>query len=323
MVDIACLTCGKNNLKKIDNKFICEFCNFGFNYKEGVLVEIEKQDNKEQDFYEKLYKTDLGKEWLQGLNRQSFFKKILEKISLSYCRERFFKRNLKGKDNVILDIACGAGRDYFKKYGEVVGVDLSFDALKIASKKYDLVLQSGVDSLPFLDDSFDYVVSSDFFGHIKNEDKDKIIKEIARVLKSDGKTLHVIETDSENIWFKIAHKNPELFQKYFIEEIGGHVGLEMPVDCIKRWEKNNFSILKKEKIWGLIWPIQDYTGLFNNEYSKKSKMLKLVVGFSKILSKFKLIKILVNIVLNPVNWFFNKITSLNNGQGLMLVCKKK
>ena len=77
--------------------------------------------------------------------------------------------------------------------------------------------------------------------------KDAIIKEIWRVLKPNGRTLHIVETDSDNIWFKLAHKCPELFQKYFVEKIGGHVGLEMPEACLSRWQRNGFEVKKAEK----------------------------------------------------------------------------
>lgn len=316
--------CPKCKIKLIekDDSFICCGCDFELRKNNNIFVNREVVDEKDKNFYDEIYKNELGKKWVRGLNR-NFFKRTLEKISLSYRRERFFKKNLKGDNNLILDIACGVGRDYFKKYGKVIGIDLSYEALLEANKKYDFAIQSGVEKMPFEENSFDYIVSSDFFGHVRNEDKNIILKEINRILKPDGKTIHIIETDSENIWFKIAHQNPDLFQKYFIEKIGGHVGLELPVECIKRWESNGFEIKDVEKIWGTVWPIKDYKTLFGNEYLAESNKLKVMVCLSKLLSRFKIIEIGINIILNPINWVYNKMTNLNNGQGLMIVCKKK
>jgi ubiquinone/menaquinone biosynthesis C-methylase UbiE len=83
---------------------------------------------------------------------------------------------LKGKQNKILDLACGAGRDYFSHYGEVVGIDLIKGPLLIAKKYYQEVIQTGINALPFPDNYFDYVVSSDIFGHIRLEDKMKLLR---------------------------------------------------------------------------------------------------------------------------------------------------
>ncbi|MEK7097440.1 MAG: class I SAM-dependent methyltransferase [Patescibacteria group bacterium] len=319
MIDLICPKC-KISLKKENDSFVCGSCQFILKNNNCVLVDNGNEAGK--DFYDKIYSDDKGAHWLKGLER-NFFKSILELISLSYRRERFFKRNMQsGKDNMVLDIACGAGRDYFRKFGYVVGVDLSLKPLDIAKRKYDLIIQGGAENLPFADNTFDYVVSSDFFGHIKNEDKDAIIKEVLRVLKPGGKTLHVIETDSENFWFKIAHKNPDLFQKYFIEKIGGHIGLEMPDKVVKRWMNNGFEILKVKKIWGVVWPIQDYQ-MFDNEYENLLRSAKTFVIISKILSKVKLVQVGVNILLNPLNSIIESLTPINKGQGLMLICQKK
>lgn len=319
---LYCSRCGKNYIKNGES-FECSGCNKTLFLREDVLVDSLVSKEKDKEFYDAIYSNELGEKWFQGLNRNNFVKKIFEKISLSYRRERFFKKNFKGKENVILDIACGAGRDYFKKYGTVIGVDLSYEALTIAKKDYDLVVQSGVECLPFPDNTFDYVVSSDFFGHVRNEDKDSVIQEIYRVLKPGGKTMHIIENDSTNVWFRIAHSKPELFKKYFVDEIGGHIGLELPSVCVERWEKNNFNPVVVKKIWGLIWPIQAYVGLFDNEYKESSFLVRMVVRIAKILSKVKIVRLGVDVILNPINSLIESITSINKGQGIMIVCEKK
>lgn len=322
MIKLVCPKC-RVELERRGDNLACSKCGFTLNKTDGIYVAGNANKTSEKEFYDELYDKEKGSNWIKGLKKENILKNILEKVSLSYRRERFFKNNIKGKNNLILDLACGAGRDYFKNYGEVVGVDLSLKPLEIAKERYNLVLLGSADELPFSDNVFDYVVSSDFFGHIINKDKDKIIKEIYRVLKPGGKTLHIVETDSENAWFRFAHKYPELFQKYFIEQIGGHIGLEMPREAVSRWKENNFEIIKAIKIWGLIWPIQDYKSLFDNEYQKKSLFIKMVVFKSKILSKLRPIREMINIFLNPINSVVESLTDLNHGQGIMLICQKK
>lgn len=320
---LICPNCRLSFNTWVGDTTLCAKCSFTFNKKDEVYISGAISGEKDKEFYDHIYSGELGEQWFQGLNRNNILKQILEKISLAYRRERFFKKNIKGRNNLILDIACGAGRDYFAKYGSVVGVDLSFEALTIAKKEYDLVIQSGVNKLPFPDNTFDYVVSSDFFGHIRSEDKDEIMKEIYRVLKPEGKTVHIIENDSNNIWFRFAHRYPELFQKYFIEKIGGHIGLELPSVCVERWKKNGFEPTVVKKIWGIIWPIQSYVELFDNEYKGHSVLVKSVVVFSKFLSRIKVIRLLSDIILNPINSLVESLTRLDHGQGLMIVCQKK
>lgn len=322
MIEIVCPQCGLKIERDAAGSYTCKNGDFLLENRAGVLVDAGVVNEADKDFYDAIYNKEHGQKWFQGLNRASIAKRILERISLSYRRDRFFKRNIKGSNNIILDIACGAGRDYFKDFGEVVGIDLSRAPLEIAKQRYAMVIQGGVTHLPFADDTFDYVMSSDFFGHVLNSDKDAIIKEIYRVLKPGGKTLHVIETDSTNIWIRIAHRDPELFKKYFILQIGGHIGLEMPSACVARWKTDGFTIVKAKKIWGLIWPIQDYAGLFGNEYADRSLLVRAVVFISKLCSRFKIVQVLVNIMLNPVNSIVETILPFDNGQGVMIVCQK-
>lgn len=323
MLNFYCPFC-REPLKDSGNSYQCSNCPYLLRNEDGVWIDSSiNQATQDKDFYEAVYQQEKGAHWLQGLNRGNWLKRVLERISLSYRRERFFRRYLKGGNLKILDLACGAGRDYFKGYGEITGVDLIKGPLVIAKQYYDVLVQSDIKTLPFADNYFDYVVSSDIFGHVRAEDKDAIIKEILRVLKPGGKTLHVIETDSTNIWFKIARCRPDLFKKYFVEQIGGHIGLELPSLCVARWQQNGFVLKKVIKIWGLIWPVNDYITLFDNEYRQISSLVNSVVATAKLVAKHKIIKLAVNVILNPINSLVEFFKPLDNGQGIMIVCQKK
>lgn len=321
MINFYCTNCKKPLISEAARAY-CAVCGFELVSGSGIWRDRQVKEEKDKAFYDEIYGAEKGGEWLQGLKRNKL-KAILEKVSIAYARERFFKKWLRGKNNLILDLACGAGREYFADYGEVVGIDFSSAALEVAKKRYATVLQAGVARLPFADSTFDYIVSADFFGHVLKEEKDAIIKEIRRVLKPGGLTLHLIETDSTNPWFRIAHREPALFQKYFVEQIGGHIGLDLPNQLVERWQNNGFSVMSAKPIWGLVWPIRYYANLFDNEYRQKFWQINIMVWLSKIVSRIKLIEVGANILLSPVNALVNIISPFNWGQGIFIVCKKE
>tara|TARA_Y100000310_G_scaffold204358_1_gene204616 strand:- start:5105 stop:5812 length:708 start_codon:yes stop_codon:yes gene_type:complete len=95
---------------------------------------------------------------------------------------------LKGLPNgKILDVACGTGR-YFKFYGEreVHGIDISKDMLNLAKAvDQNAVLKvADGENIPYGDNSFDIVITSQFIQHIPNYLR--VIKEMRRVCKSGG-----------------------------------------------------------------------------------------------------------------------------------------
>lgn len=272
-------------------------------------------------------------EYYQGICRNSYnqtsrlLKSLLsirERLSLVTRRERFFRRYLKGKgDLLILDVACGYGRRLFTEYGEVIGLDIVLEPLYDASELYDLCVHGDAFTIPFSDDYFDYIVSSDFLGHIPVERKNDLYQEFWRVLKPNGKMLHVIETDANNWHFRFAHRYPELFHKYFVEAIGGHFGLELPTKAIGRLEASGFKILEAGKIWGDLWQIQEYKMRFDNEYRGKSWLIGAIVSLSKLLSANVVAQEAFNILLNPISAVVERLTPLDNGQGLMVYCQKE
>src|SRR6185295_10707401 len=105
----------------------------------------------------------------------SFLNLVRIKFSMSGRRDRLFYNEMRrGRpDQLILDIGCGGGRHYFTEYGKVVGVEPVLELALFASQIYDAVYQSNALALPFADETFDYVVSSDVIGHIVNEQKDQ------------------------------------------------------------------------------------------------------------------------------------------------------
>ncbi len=96
---------------------------------------------------------------------------------------------LENKKDLILDLACGSGRNFIKTDGTIVGVDFSLSMIKMAAKKakkknLEVLLACGdVLHLPFMDDSFDSVHFSSSFHCIKWNHRKKVLEEIGRVAK--------------------------------------------------------------------------------------------------------------------------------------------
>jgi O-antigen biosynthesis protein len=104
-------------------------------------------------------------------------------------------------DKDVLDVGCGSG------YGtallgavarSVVGVDISASALRWARKRYPGLkyLEMDVHHLAFPDDSFDFMISTENFEHLKDQKGHAL--ELARVLRPGGFCI-------------VATPNPEMF----------------------------------------------------------------------------------------------------------------
>lgn len=88
----------------------------------------------------------------------------------------------------VLDVGCNSG-EFMKmirdgKGCDVVGVDISTNALKLARKKKLKVYNASAEKLPFADSSFDAVILREVLVHI--HEPLKALKEIRRVLRPKG-----------------------------------------------------------------------------------------------------------------------------------------
>jgi len=105
--------------------------------------------------------------------------------------ERLLPETLDQKS--VLCIGVGSGADIpgliAKKPQKIVGVDISEKLLEITKNKYPSVttIKADMHELPFEDESFDFVYSSLTFHY--SSDWDLLLREIGRVLKSEGTLL--------------------------------------------------------------------------------------------------------------------------------------
>ncbi|MEE0954525.1 MAG: class I SAM-dependent methyltransferase [Eubacterium sp.] len=130
------------------------------------------------------------------------------------------------KDDIILDVGCGAGGALKKMskamgddgFGELAGVDYSpvsvaeasrTNAEDIESSKIE-ILEGSVDALPFAGERFDKVITIESFYFWPDPDRD--LKEVLRVMKKDGRFFLVADIYgnadlSEHEKENIAHYN--------------------------------------------------------------------------------------------------------------------
>jgi len=119
-----------------------------------------------------------------------FFTKPQEDIPkiVKLFKERGVKR--------VLDLGCGSGRHmvYLVKHDfEVYGIDISPQGIKIAREwlkkeklKANLKVGDVYKKLPYQNDFFDAIISTQALHHNKIENIRKLIKEIERILKPGG-----------------------------------------------------------------------------------------------------------------------------------------
>lgn len=110
---------------------------------------------------------------------------IIYKEPIKALKKLIHKKKKKVKIK-ILDLGCGYGRisKVLKKFGNVVGLDISYQGLKLAKKlKIPLVLGDG-EILPFRSKSFDVVVCAEVIPYTDNPYN--MLREIKRVLVNNG-----------------------------------------------------------------------------------------------------------------------------------------
>jgi len=328
LVKLVCPVC-KKEIIPAGSEWKCPACGRPFTRNQGILSFLTPEERFNESAYEArqiaawTYSADLRTKIRQS-KLLSFLNAVRVYCSLSGRRDRLFWKEMKhrsGPDCLILDIGCGGGRHYFCGYGKVIGIDPVLPLLKVAEKIYDEVYQSGGTSLPFADNSFDYVVSSDVLGHISPEQKDQLFAEIYRVLKKGGRTLHCAEADCESPWYRFAHQDPKLFYTHFVDK-PGHIGMELPSQWRARFLKHDFKEVTFKKLASRIQEPGTLTAWFDNEYKTNNKAIRNFVALDKLLSRSFAVKELLNFVLEPLAQIDDWLTPLDYASGILIVYEK-
>ena len=182
---------------------------------------------------------------LESIWSESASKRKGRMFNIFSWRDRSIARGLRGLRGAnILDVGCGGGRKLLTRYGKVTGVDISKPLLKQAARIYDSVWYLSAEDIPF-HNLYDAVVSVDVLGHIPPEKKEQAFERMADALKPGCVMLHLTENFSTNKMWTIAQKDPESFQKHFVDA-PGHVGLEPYRNTIARFERCGMRL---DRMW--------------------------------------------------------------------------
>ncbi len=133
--------------------------------------------------YKKMYELEESHWW--------FISK--RKLIFSFLKKYYNNYN---KDRRVLDIGCGTGiiLSDFGKYGTAYGIDSSEYAIKFCKLRGLKNVKKGfANSLPFRSNYFDIIGCFDVLYHKNIKDDLKVLKELARVCKKDGR---IFITDS-------------------------------------------------------------------------------------------------------------------------------
>ena len=202
-------------------------------------------------------------------------------------KQRFFLRRLPRTPQArVLDLGCGGGWKLFTRAGQVVGIDFSCQSLTGARSLYYGTTAGDLASLPFQDESFDLVVSSDALGHIPLESKQQAIAEIYRVLKPLGRTLHYIEAEGDDPLSRFAKADLSLYQRY-ITGPEGHEGLEPPAVTFRRFRTAGFRPVRETGAYRMLMYVGRVVLLFDNEYARRSSLLHAVILLCKLMTRWR------------------------------------
>ena len=155
----------------------------------------------------------------------------------------------------IMDLGCGSGRHvvYFAKNGfRVYGIDIAEEGIRLTKNwlkkeklQADLKIGSVYKKLPYEDDFFDAVISTQVIHHEKIHNIRKAIQEIERVLKPNG-LLFITVTKSK--YKQRATKFKKISPRTYIPLDGREIGLPHYV-YNRKLLKKDFKNFKIYDIW--------------------------------------------------------------------------
>lgn len=164
----------------------------------------------------------------------------------------------------VLDLCCGTGdlAGLVKKFQPdacVTGIDFSENMLDIAKDKHPNVrfLQGDATSLPYEDNTFDIVTMG--FGLRNIQNAEKAVEEVYRILKPNGKFLH-LDFGEKNLISKVYDKITPLIVSRFTDNAPAYSYLiksrqifPTPSELIKDFESKGFKLCKrKDYLFGVI-----------------------------------------------------------------------
>lgn len=246
--------------------------------------------------------------------------RIRAALSMAGFRDSVMLRHIKPNSR-ILDVGCGAGRILLNNRGVVAGIEPIKELADAAAKVYPFVKCCKAEEMPFIDDFFDAVVSTDIFGHIPNADKRQVINQMFRVLKPGGVTIHVAETESSGWLANQARKEPAAYQKAWVDDPDHH-NLE-PVEILRlRLTVAGFCKIQTIPIQPIIPECGTIYGLLR-EHKNLPAWLAALRAADKALSANGALRELTSLALTPVAALVNRFGSRRSGLGTIVIAHKR
>lgn len=310
-IQITCPSC-KSTLSFHCNQYFCEQCSATYDVKEGVICLLPTID----EFYEGAYTATMNLKFSNDIRSLKAF------FFFSIYRDPYFRaiRKYSKINTKILDVGCGGGVKYLSQKGEVTGLDISRKSLEQVVDFYHTAVQSSALEMPFLDNTFDLVVSSYNLEHFYPKDKSKVLSEIFRVLVPGGSAILLFDCDNINYLFKYFKSDDLLYRQNIIDK-DKHYGLELASHNVLRFINCGFSL---KEITGLNKTVLQYLAVYGwlQPYSSKSSIVRLVCKISAFISTKKYLWMAYNAILNWVDWGVGFLFPLNNSRVLLIVAKK-
>jgi len=240
----------------------------------------------------------------------------------SWREWRFLNRYVP-REGLLLDLGSARGREVFAaRQGASIGLDIAPTALKDCARHYQLAVRSNLFPIPLRDQSVDCVVSSHVLGHVAAGEKDRLLSEIARVLKPGAKSIHVVETDSTHPLVTFAKQYPELYQRYFVEP-DGHIGLEMPAAVVGRFERHGLRVVRCYKMEAGVFHPRLMLKHFDNEFRHHSAKVDRMVRLSAWIMDRTLVLAVTEVLLGVHHYSIGQWTCpLERAQFLAVVLEK-
>ncbi len=195
-------------------------------------------------------------------------------IAIEHLHRYAVAMNL-AEGKAVLDIASGEG------YGSnllasvaksVIGVDISEEAINYACQRYKRnnlkFLQGSVEHIPIESNSIDVVVSFETIEH--HEKHDEMMREIKRILKSDG-ILVISSPDKLNYSDIPNFKNSYHVKELYSEEFKA---------LIDRYFQNNIMLFQKMVYGSLIFPENSTAGF--SDFQEATSLLILSKEFETL-----------------------------------------
>lgn len=154
-------------------------------------MEIKKEE-KIREFFNKR---------IQRQGRSSFVSEISKKNISGQAIDVFLRKKIPLTGTKILDAGCGEGRfsrQFIENGANITSMDFSEEYIKICKENFSRgkFIIGSVTSLPFKENTFDYIFTVDVLQHVP--DIEKAISEFYRVLKKGGK-LFIIDKNRRGI----------------------------------------------------------------------------------------------------------------------------